>query len=46
MCHSAMCPQCHKTSYSGCGLHIEQALAGVSEQDRCSCGPAGAPVPV
>jgi hypothetical protein len=24
-------------SWAGCGLHIEQALAGVKEEDRCKC---------
>lgn len=25
-------------TWSGCGNHIEQALAGVAKKDRCQCG--------
>lgn len=35
MCSQITCDRCHKATWSGCGLHIEEALAGVSEQDRC-----------
>ncbi|WP_182444332.1 hypothetical protein [Streptacidiphilus sp. PB12-B1b] len=40
MCQRAVCPQCGGATYQGCGNHIEQALAGVPEEQRCSC-PAG-----
>jgi len=32
-----MCMNCKKVTWSGCGLHIEEALEGVAEADRCSC---------
>jgi hypothetical protein len=25
-----------KTTWAGCGMHVDQVLAGVPEQDRCS----------
>lgn len=27
----------YRPSWAGCGMHIEQALAGVPEKDRCQC---------
>ena len=38
MCHQVTCATCAKPTWSGCGAHIEQALAGVSPSDRCTCG--------
>ncbi|MER5636090.1 hypothetical protein ABT095_03960 [Kitasatospora sp. NPDC002227] len=40
MCRRVVCRTCAKASYAGCGLHVEQVLAGVPRKDRCSCGPA------
>jgi hypothetical protein len=37
MCRRVQCEQCQKPTYAGCGKHIEQALRGVAEQDRCRC---------
>ncbi|MGL5405570.1 MAG: hypothetical protein ACRDAX_02080 [Propionibacteriaceae bacterium] len=36
MCRPVLCAICHKTTWAGCGQHIEQALAGVAPADRCS----------
>lgn len=36
MCAKVTCPQCGKATWEGCGQHIEEALAGVAEADRCS----------
>ncbi len=35
MCSPVTCGICGKTSWSGCGLHVEQALAGVPIEERC-----------
>lgn len=35
MCSPVPCNACGKTTWEGCGEHIEQALAGVAEADRC-----------
>lgn len=37
MCSPALCPQCRKVTWSGCGMHIEEALSGVPEDQRCTC---------
>jgi hypothetical protein len=37
MCSRVTCHICNKATWAGCGQHIEQALAGVSEADRCKC---------
>ncbi len=37
MCSRTTCRKCGKPTWSGCGNHIEQALAGVPKADRCQC---------
>ncbi len=54
MCQRVRCKQCGKPTWTGCGAHIEQTLAGVPPEARCQCrakgpsaaeaqGPAGKP---
>ena len=40
MCQPAVCRACSKATYSGCGMHVEQVLAGVPKAQRCSCDAA------
>ena len=35
MCSKVICRQCKKPTWSGCGEHIEEALAGIALADRC-----------
>lgn len=35
MCSKVTCNKCGKPTWSGCGEHIEFALAGVAKADRC-----------
>lgn len=35
MCSKVICRQCKKPTWSGCGEHIEEALAGIAKADRC-----------
>lgn len=35
MCHPAPCRKCGKTTWSGCGMHVQQAMAGVPQSSRC-----------
>jgi len=35
MCSRVTCNRCNKATWSGCGNHIEEALAGVPEEERC-----------
>jgi hypothetical protein len=37
MCQKVKCDSCGKATWSGCGQHIDEALAGVAAADRCSC---------
>jgi len=37
MCSKVQCRKCGKATWSGCGEHIEYALQGVAEKDRCTC---------
>jgi hypothetical protein len=37
MCVRVRCANCEKPTWSGCGAHIEQALAGVAAPLRCRC---------
>ena len=39
MCQRATCKNCGKATYRGCGMHVEQVLAGVPRAQRCSCSP-------
>ena len=40
MCSRVTCNECKKFTWSGCGEHIEQALAGVPADQRCTCAGA------
>jgi hypothetical protein len=40
MCRRATCRDCGKATYKGCGMHVEQVLAGVPRSQRCSCDAA------
>lgn len=35
MCSPATCPHCGKATWTGCGNHVEQALAGIPQAQRC-----------
>jgi len=37
MCRRVQCEKCGKPTYAGCGMHIEQVLAGVPHEERCRC---------
>ena len=36
MCHPVLCTVCGKVTWSGCGEHVEQALAGIPHEHRCA----------
>lgn len=42
MCRAVTCKQCGKTTWAGCGEHVDQVMQGVSPADRCT-GHADAP---
>ena len=35
MCRPATCKVCSKTTWAGCGQHVDQVMAGVPRADRC-----------
>lgn len=37
MCSRVTCKTCGKATYRGCGMHVEQVLAGVPKSGRCDC---------
>lgn len=37
MCSRVTCSKCGKPTWTGCGQHVEQALAGVPVEARCKC---------
>ena len=37
MCQRVECPKCHRPTYAGCGMHIEQVLGDVPPAQRCRC---------
>ncbi|KAK8805600.1 hypothetical protein WA158_002256 [Blastocystis sp. Blastoise] len=39
MCHQTTCQKCNKPTWSGCGNHVESALGGIPEDQRCHCKP-------
>jgi hypothetical protein len=43
MCQKAVCRKCQKATYRGCGMHVEQVLAGIPQSQRCTCAEDSAP---
>ena len=35
MCRATTCNTCGKTTWAGCGQHVDQVMKNVSRQDRC-----------
>lgn len=35
MCRAVTCKECGKTTWAGCGEHVEQVMSGVPSSDRC-----------
>ncbi len=35
MCRAVNCRVCGKTSWAGCGQHVDQVLRGIPVADRC-----------
>lgn len=36
MCRAVNCRTCGKTTWAGCGQHVDQVMRGVPVADRCS----------
>lgn len=37
MCSQATCSTCQKTTWKGCGSHVDAVLANVPAARRCTC---------
>ena len=37
MCSSARCATCGKTTWRGCGQHVDSVMSGVAPEQRCQC---------
>jgi len=35
MCRAVTCKKCGKTTWAGCGQHVDQVMAGVPASQRC-----------
>ncbi|HEV7205995.1 MAG TPA: hypothetical protein VGN18_15410 [Jatrophihabitans sp.] len=40
MCSPARCRSCGKTTWRGCGRHVDAVMAHVPSDQRCTCAPA------
>ena len=44
MCRAVTCRKCGKTTWAGCGNHVEQVMRNVPKSNRCTCADTtGAP---
>jgi hypothetical protein len=43
MCSPAHCGRCGKTTWSGCGLHVDAVMSKIALAQRCTCGPIERP---
>ena len=39
MCRPVTCSTCSKTTWAGCGQHVDQVMRGVAKSQRCACPP-------
>ncbi len=37
MCSPARCRQCGRTTWSGCGQHVDQVMRNVPRDQQCTC---------
>lgn len=37
MCSPAVCRNCGKVTYTGCGQHVDEVMAGVAASRQCTC---------
>lgn len=37
MCYPVQCPKCGKTTWGGCGAHVDAVMANVPKDKQCTC---------
>lgn len=35
MCRAVTCKKCGKTTWAGCGMHVDQVMSGVPRSQQC-----------
>jgi hypothetical protein len=43
MCRAVKCRRCGKTTWAGCGQHVQQVLKGIPASQRCAGHPKDGP---
>ncbi len=43
MCRAVVCKQCGKTTWAGCGQHVDQVMRGVPRAQQCQGHQSAAP---
>jgi hypothetical protein len=41
MCSPVACRHCGKTTWAGCGMHVDEVMSAVPAKQRCTCSSAG-----
>jgi hypothetical protein len=37
MCYPVRCDRCSNVTWSGCGMHADQVMASVPQDQHCTC---------
>lgn len=37
MCRPVTCKKCNKTTWAGCGQHVDEVMADVPAANQCTC---------
>ncbi|MBP3223333.1 MAG: hypothetical protein J6M18_05335 [Actinomycetaceae bacterium] len=37
MCYPVNCPKCGKTTWGGCGQHVDSVMRNVPKNQQCTC---------
>lgn len=37
MCYPVVCPTCKKTTWDGCGQHVDAVMSTVPDERKCEC---------
>ncbi|KAL5525611.1 hypothetical protein ACEPAG_6947 [Sanghuangporus baumii] len=36
-CKKVQCSKCGKTTWAGCGMHVDSVMADVAPENKCEC---------
>lgn len=43
VCYPVTCPRCRKTTWDGCGAHVDQVMNAIPADRRCTCNSSSSP---